>query len=66
MSHVEFKAYIPPQRKPPCLGASRWAIPPAQDFCVANTNMLISKKLGGPNTKPEGPNTKPGEPNGNL
>ena len=37
------KAYIPPERKIPCVGGWRWAMPPTPDFCVGNTNMLVSK-----------------------
>ena len=37
------KAYIPPERKIPCVGGWRWAMPPTPDFCVGDTNMLVSK-----------------------
>ena len=36
-------AYIPLQRKTPCIGGLRWAIPPMREFCVGYTNMLVSK-----------------------
>ena len=34
-----------------------------RDFHIADTNMLVSKKPGGPNAKPGRPNAKPGGPN---
>ena len=37
-----------------------------RDFRVADTNMLVSKKPGGPNAKPDRANAKPGEPNASL
>ena len=36
------KAYIPLQRKIPGVGGWRWAMPPTPDFCVGDTNMLVS------------------------
>ena len=38
---------------------------PTKDFCVADINMLVSKKRGGPNAKPGGPNTSPNVSQGN-
>ena len=37
------KAYIPPERKIPCVGGWRWAMPPTTELCVGDTNMLVSK-----------------------
>ena len=37
------KAYIPPERKIPGVGGWRWALPPTPEFCVGDTNMLVSK-----------------------
>ena len=36
------KAYIPPERKIPGVGGWRWAVPPTPEFCVGDTNMLVS------------------------
>ena len=38
----ENKAYIPLQRKIPGVGGWRWAMPPKPEFCVGDTNMLVS------------------------
>ena len=36
------KAYIPLRRKIPGFGGWRWAMPPTPEFCVGDTNMLVS------------------------
>ena len=46
-----------------CIGSSHWLRPPKRQFCVGNTNMLVSNNPCGPNAKPDRPNTKPGKPN---
>ena len=37
------KAYITPKRKIPGIGGWRWAMPPTPEFCIGDTNMLVSK-----------------------
>ena len=39
---VTTKAYIPLQRKIPGVGGWHWAMPPTPEFCVGDTNMLVS------------------------
>ena len=46
------KAYIPLQCETTRIGGLHWAIPPRQDFSVADTNMLVSKNPCGPNGTP--------------
>ena len=36
------KAYIPPEHKILGVGGWRWAVPPMPEFCVGDTNMLVS------------------------
>ena len=50
------------------VGASnlRWAIPPRQEFGVADTNMLVSKKPAGPNMKAGRPNASPNSSQRNI
>ena len=54
------KAYIPPERKIPGVGAWRWAMPPTPGFCIGDTNMLVSKmrKFAFPDAKLPTPNLK--------
>ena len=40
---INSKAYIPLRRENTRVGPSCWAIPPTREFCVWDTNMLISK-----------------------
>ena len=55
----EIKAYIPPERKIPGVGGWCWAMPPTPEFCVGDTNMLVSKmwKFALPDARPP-PNLK--------
>ena len=53
MNHL---AYIALRRKTFCVGSSCWLKPPMPKFCVAYTNMLVSKNIkicASPNTKHE-------------
>ena len=43
------KAYIPLRRKIPGVRGLRWAMPPMPEFCVGDTNMLVSFALGDAN-----------------
>ena len=56
-------AYIPLQRKPIRVRASRWFSHSTRRFCVGNTNMLVSKKSRRPNVTPNQPNATPQQPN---
>ena len=51
---VKREAYIPPEREPICLGASRWFRTPTRRFGAAYINMLVSKDPSGPNGNPYG------------
>ena len=62
LAHITFcvfglrfcKAYIPLRREKTSLRPSHWAIPLTQEFCVGDTNMLVSnnaKICVTPNTK---------------
>ena len=46
---LDTKAYIPLRRKTPSFGGWRWAVPPTPEFCVGDTNMLVSFALGDAN-----------------
>ena len=59
---IDIKAYIPPERKIPGVGGWRWAMPPTPEFCVGDTNMLVSTQRQTPDAKPKicvSPNAKP-------
>ena len=55
------KAYIPLRCKIPGVGGWRWAMPPMPEFCVGDTNMLVSFALGDANFFAS-PNAKPPTP----
>ena len=42
------KAYIPLRRKIPGVGDWRWAMPLTPEFCIGDTNMLVSWSQRGP------------------
>ena len=53
---INHLAYIALRRKTFCVGSSCWLKPPMPKFCVAYTNMLVSKNIKicvSPNTKHE-------------
>ena len=56
------KAYIPSEREPIHVGASCWVQPLMRVICVADTNMLVSKKLCVPNANPNHPNANSNQP----
>ena len=41
-SVLQCKVYIPLRRNIPGVGGWRWAMPPTPEFCVGDTNMLVS------------------------
>ena len=45
------KAYIPLRRKNICVGSWRWLRPPTPEFCVGDTDMLVSKNTKTPDAK---------------
>ena len=51
-SNIKHKAYIPPERKIPCVGGWRWAMPLTPEFCVGGTNMLKCENLPYPTPNP--------------
>ena len=55
---VKLEAYVLPQHEIPRVGA----IPPMQDFRVADTNMLVYEKPCGPNANPSLPNAGANHP----
>ena len=59
---LELIAYIPLERKLPGVGGWRWAVHPTPEFCVGDTNMLVSTRRQTPDAKPKicvSPNAKP-------